>query len=120
MIAALHRPARQLELFPITPVTLRPDLDEQFAEFHRLNPHVYNNLRTLAFRMVRAGRRHVGIKLLFERLRWEYSVRTSHREEEYAMNNNYTSRYARLLMDQEIELRGVFEVRRLHESDPSE
>ncbi len=101
------------ELSPTVPPDVERDasLDERFEAFHRANPHVYEELRRLALEMRRRGVRRYGIKGLFEVLRWRYALQT--RGDEFKLNNSYTSRYARLLMEREPELRGFFEVREL-------
>ena len=106
----------QLELFEIVGVrSSNLTIDEAFAEFHEKNPHVYRNLRHLALQAVQSGRKKLGIRLLWERLRWEYLVRTVHKD--YNMNNNFRSRYARLLMANEPALNGAFETRELKSTD---
>ena len=106
----------QMELFPFTPV--RPSrnatIDERFHAFHCANPHVAQNLMYLAFQLKAAGRSRVGMKLLVEKLRWEYLVKTEHTATEYTINNDFTSRYARLLM-QDHNLAGLFETRSLRD-----
>lgn len=104
----------QLELFEIKHVVQKDKgIAAAFNEFHELNPHVFRNLKVLAFQALRAGRRKIGMKFLFERLRWEYAIKTRHEEGTYRMNNNFTAYYARMLMEQEPELDGLFEVREL-------
>lgn len=113
---------RQLDFFtaatpePIAP-TVRTNhargatLEEQFEAFHRANPHVYQALRKLAVGMVRRGQRRIGIKMLFEVLRWSYAMTTADDAADFKLNNNYAPFYARLLMDNEPELAGAFETR---------
>ena len=101
----------QLELLPIEPVEKQATLDETFEEFHERNPHIYHRLVEYALMVKRAGRK-IGMKALFERLRWDYMIQTRFKGD-YKLNNNYTSRYARLLMEQEPELDGFFETREL-------
>lgn len=113
-IPAAAPPATQLELFEIAPVERKgKSIEDAFNEFHALNPHVYRNLRALALTAARGGRRRLGIRLLWERLRWEYFMKTSRPEGEFMLNDHYHSRYARMLMDKEPELAGMFEVREL-------
>jgi hypothetical protein len=69
-------------------------------------------LREKALELVAAGRKRLSIKMLFEVLRWEHLLTTT--DPDFKMNNNYHSRYARLLMDRNPTLRGVFETRELH------
>jgi hypothetical protein len=102
-----------LDLAPVTPAPSGVTIEEAFDEFHRANPHVARNLRYLALQAVHAGRKRVGMKFLFERLRWEYFLKIEHDENAFALNNNFTSRYSRLLMKEDPELAGVFEVRGL-------
>lgn len=85
---------------------------EAFLRFHRENPHVYTELVKLARRAHQAGNRRIGIKMLFEVLRWRHALRTG--GDDFKLNNNYHSYYSRLIMAREDDLRGVFELRRLH------
>ncbi|MCT6980978.1 hypothetical protein M1697_23140, partial [Salmonella enterica subsp. enterica serovar Oranienburg] len=43
---------------------------EAFVRFHSQNPHVYDELVLLARRAMRSGASKIGIKMLFEVLRW--------------------------------------------------
>lgn len=107
-------PSSQLELFEIKGVAHKDrSIDEAFRDFHETNPHVYRNLKVLAYQAVRSGRRKMGIRLLWERLRWEYVTRTDRPEGEFMLNDHYHSRYARMLMEHESALSGLFEVREL-------
>ena len=87
-------------------------IQEAFQKFHTDNPHVYDELVALARGLVAAGHRLIGIGMLFEVLRWQQMLATT--GDTFKLNNNYRSRYARLIMDREIDLRYVFETRRLH------
>ena len=69
-----------------------------------------------------SGHHHFGAKAIMERVRWEVSVymRRSHFEgyvattgEQFKVNNNYTSRYARKLISEKPEFKGFFQTRRL-------
>jgi hypothetical protein len=86
-------------------------IDEAFAVFHEANPWVYKALVRLARRYLTTGRTRIGAKALFEVLRWEWSMATV--DDEFKLNNNFTSRYARLIMATEPDLADVFEVREL-------
>jgi hypothetical protein len=92
------------------PKPARPSLAQRFAAFHEANPHVYATLVRLAREARAAGKERLGMKALWERLRWELEVVT--RGDEFRCNNNYTAAYARLLMDNEPDLAGLFETRR--------
>lgn len=87
-------------------------LDERFARFHALNPHVYRAFVSVARAYLRAtGRSHVGAKMIFEKLRWEYALRTT--DADPALDNSYVSRYARMAAANELDLRHAFAFRRL-------
>ncbi len=83
-------------------------IDGAFKLFHAANPHVYRLLKQLALEMRASGRERYGIGGLFERLRWEYAIKTSG---EFKLNNNYRALYARKLMAEERELAGFFQTR---------
>lgn len=98
-------------LFVPSPAHL--SIGERFEAFHVANPWVYDALVTLAREMVARGRNRVGVKMLFEVLRWEWYRATADPSSEFKLNNNYTSRYARLIAECEPDLVGVFETREL-------
>jgi hypothetical protein len=84
---------------------------ERFEAFHALNPWVLTVLEKLTRDYLAAGRSRVGIGMLFEVLRWQYGRHTT--GDEFRLNNNYRSRYARALIDKHPEWDAVFETRAL-------
>lgn len=84
---------------------------EAFRRFHEENPHVYERLKRLAFRLKVRGVQRYGMKALWEVLRYEEAIDTRAAAGSYRLNNNLTARYARLLMEQEEDLAGFFELR---------
>lgn len=91
-------------------------IENDFLDFHAANPHVYDNLVRLARAWsARRNARKVGMKMLFEVLRWEVAMKTT--GDDFKLNNNYTSYYARLIMEQEPDLVGIFETRALAVSE---
>jgi hypothetical protein len=88
-------------------------LDRSFAEFHAQFPEVYDELVTLARTARRQGRERIGIKMLFEVVRWHRFLAGVMDAEGFKLNNNFHSRYARLIMSQEPDLVGIFETRGL-------
>ena len=107
-----------LDLLPMT----APDVEanatpaERAEAFHKANPKVYYELRRLAMQLVRVGHRKFGIAMIFEQLRWQWYERTQDIEG-FKLNNSYRAFYARLLMESEPELAGVFETRRTTEKE---
>jgi hypothetical protein len=83
-------------------------LAKKFDEFHAANPHVYEALVVLA-RRFRERRRDAktGIGMLYEVLRWEYYLNTTS-DDEYKLSNSYRAFYARLIMQNEHDLEGIF------------
>lgn len=91
-------------------------IEAAFWRFHEANPQVYTRLVELARAWKkRRGGKKLGIGMLFEVLRWEVAMRTA--GDQFKLNNNYRSLYARLIMDREADLAGIFDTRRLHTQD---
>lgn len=87
------------------------DRDVSFQRFHAENPHVYERLKRLAFKLKVRGVERYGMKALWEVLRYEEALETNAPASSFRLNNNYTASYARLLMAQEEDLEGFFELR---------
>lgn len=87
-------------------------LEAEFKSFHGQNPDVYLLLVKLAREAKSKGKTKAGIKMLFEVVRWEKYLTTT--TSDFKLNNNYTSRYARLIMQTEPDLKDFFNVRSLH------
>lgn len=100
-------------LFDVAPL-VRPTgatIQERFESFHSQNPWVAVALERLAREWLNHGHSRVGAKMLIERLRWEYGVRT--RGDAFRLNNTLTSRYVRLLIQRNPEWADAFETREL-------
>lgn len=90
-------------------MTRGQEIERAFRAFHRENPHVYSELRRLAVDLVAVGHQRIGIGMLFEVLRWQRALHTV--GDAFKLNNSHRAFYARMLMDREPRLRGVFETR---------
>jgi hydrogenase maturation factor len=88
-------------------------IEQAFIEFDTQNPEVYKQLVRLARQWRAAGKAKLGIKTLFEKLRWEWHVAGLTDSEGYKLNNNFTALYARKIMKNEPDLDGLFEIRSL-------
>lgn len=86
-------------------------IQERFERYHRDHPEVFACLVHLAYEVKGKGFRHYGIKSLFERVRWHFQIEQG--LEEFKLNNNYHSRYARLIIQEFPDLDGFFELRDL-------
>lgn len=84
---------------------------ERFEAFHRANPWVARELERLADELVAAGAARFGVKLLIERLRWDWTKAT--KGDKWRLNNNHTSRYARLLIERRPDFADRIETRDL-------
>lgn len=87
-------------------------IHEKFQRFHKENPHVYKQLEQMSWQLLNRGQTKVGIGMLFEVMRWRSIMRTT--GDEYKLNNNYRSRYVRMLIDNNPEFETLFEIRKLH------
>ena len=86
-------------------------IDERFEEYHARNPLVFKLFEKFAREIWMAGHSRYSAKAIIERVRWEVYVKT--KEESFKINNNFTSRYARLLVKKHPEFEGFFEMREL-------
>jgi hypothetical protein len=85
---------------------------DAFLRYHYQHPYVYDELVRMARRWKDSGKAHCSIKMLWEVLRYNFGV-TIDSEDGFRLNNNYTSRYARLIMGREDDLADLFETREL-------
>jgi hypothetical protein len=89
-----------------------PTITDRFETFHQTNPWVYAELVRLARELVQKGHERIGMKMLFEVIRWE-RMRATSSDEPFRLNNSFTSRYARLIAAQEPDLADAFAMREL-------
>lgn len=90
-------------------------IQERFKQFHGKNPRVYSELVSLARTWRRRhGNRTLGIKMLWEVMRWNIFMKTEgNTEDDFKLCNDYHSRYARLIMETEPDLTDAFATREL-------
>lgn len=88
-------------------------IEAQFQAFHAANPHVYAALVREGRQLLARGHRKLGMKMLYERLRWQVYMETTDDAHDFKLPNNYTAYYARLLMQQEPDFAGVFSLAEL-------
>ena len=93
---------------------LADPIDEQFNKFHHENPHIYRQLVDLAYQWKNAGHDICYIDLLINKLRWEIGIRSL--GDQFAISNNYASRYSRLIEANEKGLANFFTKRTLKSS----
>ena len=96
------------------PAPLASKLAQDFRNWHGKHPEVYELLVRFAreWRRVRGDDAICGMKMLWERVRWEMSIKKQDGEVwAYKCNNNHTAFYARKIMDENPDLDGIFELR---------
>jgi len=110
----------QLQLLPLKQPDSKPDgipltIQARFEQFDRLNPQVRSKLTEMARELHSQGHKKIGIKMLFEVLRWHYmqEIGPVQTTEGYTLNNIFTAYYARAIMRSAPDLDGVFETRSL-------
>jgi hypothetical protein len=99
--------SRQMSLLP-------DEIEVRFVKFHQDNPQVYDALVDMAREWKQSGNDKCSMKMLFEILRWQYGIRTN-TSEPFALSNDFTSRYARLIAANESDLSELFYFRNLHQ-----
>lgn len=85
-------------------------IEARFWAFHAQHPDVYAEIVRRAHLAQARGLR-VGIRTIWEAMRWDYTIERG--AEAYKLNDHFTSRYARLIIDQEPDLSGFFELREI-------
>jgi hypothetical protein len=92
----------------------RKSIEQRFLAFHAANPHVLAELLKLARRAKGRGVSRIGIRMLWEVLRWQLTVETyDPAGDPYKLNDHFHSRYARLLLEADPSLEGLIELREL-------
>ncbi len=87
-------------------------IDEAFKVFHSKNPRVYQIFCKLAQQAVTRGKTKLSAKMLIEVVRWNYELETKG-DERFKINNNFTSRYARLFITDHPDYSEIFVTRAL-------
>lgn len=90
-------------------------LEGKFLDFHQSHPEIYQSLVANAkmWRRRRGPSAKLGAKMLIEHVRWSLGIKST--IDVPQINNNHTAFYARLIMDNEEELEGIFNLRRQQE-----
>jgi len=89
-------------------------LEKKFWEFHLAHREVYRTLVYFArqWRERRGPDSFCGIKALYERARWEMAFQSLDDQPPPKLSNNHTAFYARLIMDRNPDLEGIFRLKR--------
>lgn len=91
--------------------TASPKLLKSFRAFHEANPHVYQAFKQKAHEAKAAGVEKTSHWLIMNVLRWESGLQTSGKE--WRISNDHISIYARLLIWNEPEFEGFFDLHQM-------
>jgi hypothetical protein len=84
-------------------------IETRFQDFHQKNPQVFWDIYSHAQRLRFAGQKKLGMKMIFEVLRYESALQTT--GDAFKLNNSYAPYYTRLLQFADPELGALFETR---------
>lgn len=104
--------ALKLNTYVAPPSRPGQTIQEAFEAFHKANPWVYLALVQLTADWTRKGHKRIGIGMLTEVIRWQYGRQTVS-VDGFKINNNFRSRYVRLLIADHPEWADVFSLREL-------
>ncbi len=93
----------------VNPSKIHDDIQARFEIFHKDNPKIYEMLVRFSFEAKEAGFKRFSIRPIVERLRWYIQIET--KGDAFKINNDFSSRYARKIMQAEPELTNFFETR---------
>jgi hypothetical protein len=94
-------------------MTENKSIQTQFERFDQAHPEIYEEFRVIASDLLRRGRRHYGSKAILEVIRYHRILSGQDEHEPFKINNNYSSRYARKLIDEDKRFEQFFELREL-------
>jgi hypothetical protein len=88
-------------------------IQARFETWIERHPDVYQEFKRIAESLLAHRRTHYGAKAIMEVLRYHRIVSGADETEPFKINNNYSSRIARKLMDEDERFVGFFETREL-------
>jgi len=92
------------------PGTRAEQIYKQWVTFHRANPRVYELFEYYTFQTIQAGHKRYSADAVVHRIRWHVNIETRP-VDEFKINNNFVSYYARLFMRKNRQYSGFFETR---------
>lgn len=107
--------APEYDLFNLPPAFAADSPAGKFHAFHSANSHVYDVIVEKAREWQAAGNGKLGMSLLFGMVRWVLALETE--GDPYRINDHYVPFYSRLIMWQEPDLRGIFDLRSAPDAD---
>lgn len=74
-----------------------PQKVRNFFKFHQERPELYDEIKSIAHRIMQKTNRSVSFSMIYETARFEVFIRDTN-EEVFKMNNNYRAAYSRMLL----------------------
>ena len=74
-------------------MTRAEEIEQAASVYAHANPKVWALFVRFTFQLIHAGRSHYSAKAVFERIRWHVAIDTE--ADDFKINNNYTSVFAR-------------------------
>lgn len=90
----------------------RLSIDERFRRWTAENPNVVALYLKFARQAKASGREQWSTKALTERVRWEVNIGIDRCGDEFRVNNNYSAPMARMLVELDPSLEGMFTFRK--------
>lgn len=91
-------------------------IDIQFAVFHEAHPELYKEFVKRTFALINRGKTHYSADAILHIVRYHSEV-DGRNMEEYKINNNYSSRYARLFIKDHPAHEDFFKTRKINKKD---
>lgn len=105
-----HAPRPTLDTLPLFDTEEENTIQARFEKFDAENPQVWERLTELMWEVHLQGIERWSVKAAFEVMRYE-SIRTN--GQDFKLPNDYTSRYARKLLEHYPHFEGFIETREL-------
>lgn len=87
-------------------------VNDKFNEFDRANPKVYELFKAKVFEAIRRGKKKTSSKMIINLIRWTYYLETDS-DDQFKINDIYTSHYSRKFIREFPEHSHIFEFRKI-------
>jgi hypothetical protein len=88
-------------------------IQERFESWCARHPDVYEEFKKIACQLLDKRRKRYGAKAIVEVIRYHRAISGADETEPFKVNNNFTSRLARKLVDEDERFTDFFELREL-------
>ena len=86
----------------------KESIAQKAEQYLRENPKIYMLFKQFTWEAIMAGRQKIGARMVFERMRWETSVRGN---DEFKLNNNYVGFLVRQFQKENPKVADIFDTR---------